>query len=83
MPITFNNPLKASKENKKYPIFNPYTPDTNCKSIFLIEKPVLNTKIVFISSFRILTLRKYFLVIYNYYNKILSGEKSENIFPIK
>ena len=60
MPINFNNPLKASNANKKYPIYNPYTPDTNCKSIFLIEKPVLITKIVFISSFRIFNATKIF-----------------------
>ena len=33
IPITFNNPLKVFFSNKKY------TPDTNCKIIFLIEKP--------------------------------------------
>ena len=42
IPITFNNPIKASFSNKKYPKKYPNTPDTNCKSMFLIEKPVFN-----------------------------------------
>ena len=40
-PITFNNPLKVCFSNKKS-YYNPNTPDTNCKSIFLFEKPGLN-----------------------------------------
>ena len=27
---------------KEIPFYNPNTPNTNCKSIFLIEKPVFN-----------------------------------------
>ena len=33
VPVTFNNPLKVY-------YYNLNTPDTNCKSIFLTEKPV-------------------------------------------
>ena len=44
IPITFNNPLKVYFSNKKNTItsYNPNRPDTNCKSIFLIEKPGFN-----------------------------------------
>ena len=39
IPITFNNPLKVYFFNKKYMYYyNPNTPDTNCKSIFLVER---------------------------------------------
>ena len=41
IPITFNNPLKICS-NKKISYYNLNTPDTNCKSIFLNEKPVFN-----------------------------------------
>ena len=37
IPITFNKPLKVCFSNKK----NTITPNTNCKSIFVIKKPGL------------------------------------------
>ena len=43
IPTTFNNPLKVYiKSLKEIYYYNPNTPDTNCKSIFLIEKPGFN-----------------------------------------
>ena len=41
IPITFINPLKFCFSNKKS-YYNPNSPNTNCKRIFLIEKLFFN-----------------------------------------
>ena len=41
IPITFYNLLKSVFQ-KEISHYNPDTPDTNCKSIFLFEKLVFN-----------------------------------------
>ena len=40
--LIFNYPLKINFPNKDPSYYNPNTPDANCKSINLIEKPGFN-----------------------------------------